>query len=63
MIDPLTLTALRSEDIEGTLKMKVTAQIRGIGRQNESLEQLVPRLSLESGVSSVSWAVHTQVLE
>lgn len=59
----LTLTALRSEDIEGTPKMKVTAQIKGLGRQDDALEQLVMRLSLESGVSSVSWTVHPQVLE
>jgi putative Mg2+ transporter-C (MgtC) family protein len=59
----LTLTALRSEDIEGTAKLKVTAQIKGLGRQDEALEQLVARLSIEPGVSSVSWGVHTQVLE
>lgn len=59
----LTLTALRSEDIEGTPRMKVTAQIKGLGRQDEALEQLVVRLSLEAGVSSVSWAVHSRVLE
>jgi len=59
----LTLTGLRSEDIEGTPRMKVTSQIKGLGRQDEALEQLVVRLSLEGGVSSVSWAVHTQVLE
>jgi putative Mg2+ transporter-C (MgtC) family protein len=59
----LTLTALRSEDIEGTPKMKVTAQIKGLGRQDTALEQLVVRLSLEAGVSSVSWSVHPQVLE
>jgi hypothetical protein len=41
----------------------VTSQIKGLGRQDEALEQLVVRLSLEAGVSSVSWAVHTQVLE
>ncbi len=59
----LTLTGLRSEDIAGTAKLKVTAQIKGLGRQDEALEQLVVRLSLEAGVSSVSWAVHAQVLE
>ena len=59
----LTLTALRSEDIEGTPKMKVTAQIKGLGRQDDALEQLVVRLSLEAGVSSVSWTIHPQVLE
>lgn len=60
---PLALTALRSEDIEGTDRMKVTARIRGIGRQDQSLEQLVARLSLERSVSSVSWAVHAETLE
>jgi len=59
----LTLIALRSEDIEGTNKLKVTARITGLGRQDEALEQLVVRLSLEPGVSSVSWAVHTEALE
>jgi putative Mg2+ transporter-C (MgtC) family protein len=60
---PLTLTSLRSEDIEGTNKMRVTAQIRGLGRRDQSMEQLVVRLSLEAGVSSVSWAVRAEPLE
>lgn len=60
---PLTLIALRSEDIEGTNKMKVTALIRGLGRQDQALEQLVRRASLDAGVSSVSWAAHTAILE
>ena len=32
-------------------------------RQDEALEQLVVRLFLEAGVSSVSWAVHAEVPE
>lgn len=59
----LLLTSLRSEDIEGTTKLKVTAQIKGLGRQDQALEQLVARLSLEAGVTSVSWAVRTELLE
>jgi putative Mg2+ transporter-C (MgtC) family protein len=59
----LTLTWLRSEDIEGTSRMKVTARIRGIGRQNEALEQIVARMSLEASVSSVSGAVQAEVPE
>lgn len=59
----LTLTSLRSEDIEGTNRMKVTARITGLGRQDEALEQLVVRLSLEPGVSSVSWVVQAEVPE
>jgi putative Mg2+ transporter-C (MgtC) family protein len=62
-LSPLTLAALRSEDIEGTSKMKVTAQIRTVGRHDGALEQLVVRLSLEAGVSSVSWAVRAGELE
>ena len=58
-----TLTALKSEDLEGTAKMKVAAQIGGLGRQDQALEQLVVRLSLEGGVSSISWSVTAQVLE
>jgi hypothetical protein len=54
---------LRSEDIEGTNRMKVTSRIRGLGRPDEALEQLVVRLSLEAGVSSVSWAVQAEVPE
>jgi len=49
--------------IEGTNKMKVTARITGLGRRDEALEQLVVRVSLEAGVSSVSWAVHAEVPE
>lgn len=39
----LSLVALRSEDIEATPKMKVTAQIKGLGRQDNALEQFVVR--------------------
>ncbi|HEX4164111.1 MAG TPA: MgtC/SapB family protein [Bryobacteraceae bacterium] len=59
----LIVSSLKSEDIEGTPKLKVVAQVRGLGRQDEPLEQLVARLSLEAGVTSVSWAVSAEVLE
>jgi len=59
----LILAGLRSEDIEGTNKMEIAAEIKGIGRQDDALEQLVVRLSLEAGVSSVSWAVRSEMLE
>jgi putative Mg2+ transporter-C (MgtC) family protein len=59
----LSLISLRSEDIEGTPKLKVSAQIRGVGRQDEPLEGMVARLSLEGGVTAVSWAVSSQAIE
>lgn len=60
---PLSVISLRSEDIEGTTKLKVSAQIRGFGRQDEPLESMVARLSLEAGVTAVSWAVSGQILD
>jgi hypothetical protein len=56
-------TILSGEDLEGTAKMKVAAQIKGFGRQDQALEQLVVRLSLEGGVSSISWSVTAHILE
>jgi hypothetical protein len=41
----------------------VSALIKGLGRQDQLLEELVGRLSLEPGVTSVSWTVRTPVLE
>lgn len=60
----LALSALKSEDVEGTQKLKVSAQIRGLGHQGHPLEQLIARLSLEAGVTAISWAaVNAQMLE
>jgi hypothetical protein len=41
----------------------VAARVRGIGRQNEAMEHIVMRLSLEQSVSSASWAVQAEVAE
>jgi putative Mg2+ transporter-C (MgtC) family protein len=59
----LILTGLRSEDIEDGGRMRVTAQIKSLGRRDDALEQLVVRLSLERGVSSVSWTARSDVME
>jgi putative Mg2+ transporter-C (MgtC) family protein len=61
--NPLTLTFLKSEDIEGTAKLKVVAHVRSLGRQDQALEQLIARLSIEPGVSSVSWSMTAQPME
>ncbi len=58
-----TLTSLKSEDIEGTQKLKVWALLKGFGRQDAALETLVARLSFEAGVTSVSWSLYDQAME
>ncbi len=51
------LRAIRSSDIEGGDLVMVEAEIGLNGRDDVALEAAVSRLSLEPGVSSVSWSV------
>jgi putative Mg2+ transporter-C (MgtC) family protein len=50
---PVTLYALRSEDHANGIR--VDADLHLTGRNDELLEQVVTRLSLEESVSSISW--------
>jgi putative Mg2+ transporter-C (MgtC) family protein len=54
---PLLLHALHSEDQEGGNQIKVRAHLRSMGRKDELLEQIVARLSLESGVTTIRWEI------
>ncbi|HYY29333.1 MAG TPA: MgtC/SapB family protein [Chthoniobacterales bacterium] len=54
---PLLLKSLKSEDVEHTDKVEVQAILSSTGRQDSLLEQIVGRLSLEPGVSGVSWEI------
>ena len=57
---PLFLKSLKSDDVEHTDKVEVDATLTSIGHENAVLEQIVSRLSLEPGVSGVSWEVLTE---
>jgi len=52
---PITLHALHSEDLNSSGKVEVRATLVSAERQNVMLEEIVQRLSLEAGVSAVSW--------
>jgi putative Mg2+ transporter-C (MgtC) family protein len=54
---PLLLKSLQSDDVDHTDKVEVQAVLTSTGRQNLLLEQIVSRLSLEPGVSGVSWEI------
>lgn len=54
---PLLLKSLKSDDLERADKVEVQAVLTSTGRQNLLLEQIVSRLSLEPGVSGVSWEI------
>lgn len=54
---PLLLYALHSEDEEGTNRVKVKAHVKSMGRKDNLLEQIVTRLSLEPGVTTIRWEI------
>lgn len=58
------LRAVRSEDLDrrtagdpDAAKVRVTAELTGVGRDDVALESAVSRLSLEPSVTAVSWTV------
>jgi len=53
----LSLRALHSEDIEEAGKVQVQATLIGSGPQDVELERIVSRLSLEPGVTAVTWEI------
>lgn len=53
----LLLYALHSEDNERTGRVHVRANVKSIGRNDGLLEQIVTRLSLEPGVTTIRWEV------
>jgi len=60
---PMTLHALSSEDVNSSGKVEVRATLVSAERRNAMLEDIVQRLSLESGVSAVSWELVAQEAE
>jgi putative Mg2+ transporter-C (MgtC) family protein len=54
---PLVLKSLLSEDLSDPRKLEVRAELSCATRCDQDLEQTVSRLSLEGGVSAVSWHV------
>jgi putative Mg2+ transporter-C (MgtC) family protein len=52
----LLLDALHSED-EETNRVRVRAHVKSMGRKDDVLEQIVTRLSLEPGVTTIRWEI------
>jgi putative Mg2+ transporter-C (MgtC) family protein len=53
----VALTSLNSEDLETGARVRVSAEIKSAGRNDDCLEQIVARVSIEQSVSSVRWRV------
>jgi putative Mg2+ transporter-C (MgtC) family protein len=53
----VALTSLDSEDLEPGNRVRVSAEIKSLTRNDDSLEQIVAQVSLEKSVTSVRWRV------
>src|SRR6202051_2204483 len=60
---PVTLQSIRGEQDEAMKQTQIRAEVRTAGRNNEALEQVVMRLSIEDDVSNLSWAVVESEME
>jgi len=57
------LQAIHSEDEEGSDRTRLRAEISTMGRKNDEVERIAMRLSLEPGVTSLSWSVVPTAME
>ena len=60
---PVALTSLHSEDLEAESRVRVTATLLSPTRNDHCLEDLVARLSLETGVNAVRWSISAPVID
>ena len=56
----MKLRSLHSEDLETSERVEVEADLATQDRNDAFLEQIVSRLSLEPGISAVSWRIVEQ---
>jgi putative Mg2+ transporter-C (MgtC) family protein len=58
-----TLQAIHSDDEERSDRTRLRADISTHGRQNEVVEKIAVRLSIEPGVTSLSWSIAPSAVE
>ena len=61
--EPISLQAIHSEDEENSDRTRLRAEVATAGRQNSLIERIAMRLSIEPGITSLSWSVVPTALE
>ena len=61
--EPATLQAIHSDNEPGSDRTRLRAEISTQGRQNELIEKIALRLSIEPGIASMSWSVVPMAIE
>jgi len=54
---PLTLQSIHAEQDDVNSQVQISAGMTTVGRNNEAIEQVVMRLSIEDEVSTISWSI------
>jgi putative Mg2+ transporter-C (MgtC) family protein len=57
------LQSIRGEPDEAADATSIRAEMATVGRNNEAIEQVVMRLSIEDDVSTLSWCVVETAME
>ncbi|AEU36682.1 MgtC/SapB family protein [Granulicella mallensis] len=60
---PVVLQSIHGEQDEQTDETHIRAEVMTAGRNNEALEQVVVRLSIEDAVSNLSWSIVQSSME
>jgi putative Mg2+ transporter-C (MgtC) family protein len=59
----ITLQSIHGEQDEDAKETHIRAEVCTAGRNNEALEQVVMRLSIEDDVSNLSWSIVESSME
>jgi putative Mg2+ transporter-C (MgtC) family protein len=60
---PVTLQSIHAEQDDTRDEVQIRAQMTTAGRNNEAIEQVVMRLSMEDDVSTLSWSIAESSME
>jgi putative Mg2+ transporter-C (MgtC) family protein len=60
---PVVLQSIHGEQDDETDQTRIRAEVMTAGRNNEALEQVVVRLSIEDEVSNMSWSIVQSAME
>ncbi len=60
---PVTLQSIHGEQDDANDETHIRAEMTTAGRNNEAMEQVVVRLSIEEDVSNLSWAIVQSAME
>ena len=59
----MTLQSIQGEQDDADDQVQISAGMTTAGRNNEAIEQVVMRLSIEDDVSSISWSIAESAME